>query len=838
MRMRKISNIFLAVAILLFAFSCSRMERFPLEVSSIPGFESIEPEENCIILKLDPAFAALQTKAGATERGLDSLNENRINSIDCFFYKTGKTDSSAVFRAIGRTVEDAAKDTTECFVKVYYNDEIAKVLFGHTQRGSCEAFVIANAALNYDASSTVDDLKRKVLEYDFSQQEVQPYFTMCSQETAQVTLYTTTAVVNGESKTISTAAGRVPLYRCAAKIQLYLKLPATFTDGVDPCVYAPCPDSLGGLQVKLCSGSKKTYVCDNYSLGASDYIHFSDRAMYKVADEDLVEGRTDYNFGHRPFYSFPMAWTDLDDNAANYIFSIPWHMVTDAEGNTVNGPAERRYYKLSSNVVGRKFEANHFYRTFVYIQSRGDEELDKAETIDECYYIIQPWVHEGVAAGSGAETISGEFIRYNFLVVEPDEQTLNNETRYTFNFKSSSDLENYKVIIDSVCFYKYNSGVGVRVQRAVGDSVSTVNQRTKGNAQYIDGNKYSVTYNYAEGEIYFSHNLDEVYEQRDIYLTVTNQDDISQRVKIHQKPAIMLQLHEAGDVFVNGYFGRVKDAGFSSRYAYVKNGNSYTNTQTNYWHCSTNYTGRSGSYFGGYTYNSLDSGYGSVLVTTDNMDATISSSFFTTEINLSAFNSTNYTYSCNGENVEYRIGDPRVKASASTADGGYGNAWALNNYLYWNGSQERTDLAWSSPGDVMICSMREVDRSLISPRFLISSALNANTGLTWEQAVKRGATYQEAGYPAGRWRLPSEAEMSYIVARQVDGTIPNLYATGSQYWSGSGRLMTTNVEGNNTFSTPAANTTQSCRFVYDLWYWGDTPASSNEYHPNGHNTDY
>ncbi len=822
--------------ILTFAVSCGRENLRPRMVEDIPGFEDIEAEDNCIILKLDPSFAKLQTKAGENERGLDSLNENRVNTIDCFFYKTGKTDSAAVFRAIGRTVEDSEKDTTECYVKVYYNDDIAEVLFGSTTDGSCEAFVIANAAINYDASSTVADLRRSVLEYDFSQQEVQPYFTMCSQETAQVTLYTTTVNVNGTDTEISTAAGRVPLYRCASKVQLYLKLPETFSDGVDPCVYAPCPDSLGGLQVRLYSGSKKTYVNDSYSMVTADYIHFSDRNMYKVPSMALVEGKEEYNYGHRPFYTFPMSWSDLDDNAANFIFSIPWQMVKDAEGNdVVNGPAERRYYKLSANVIGRKFEANGFYRTFVYIQSRGDEELDKAEEIDECYYIITDWVHEGVASASGAESISGEFIRYNFLVVEPDEITLNNETSYTFKFKSSSDLENYKVQIDSICYYKYNTGVGVRYQRAVGDSVSTEAQRTSGNSNYIDKNKYSVKYNYSKGEIYFTHELDEVYEVRDIYLTVTNKDAISQRVKIHQKPAIMLQLHDAGDVFVNGRFGRVANGGsFGSNQLYQNNGwwGSYT-TNGDYYHCSTDFSYNGSSY----GYNVLMTSYGSVIVTVTNMSAGIADVYFTTEINISAFNANNHTYSSNGEETEYRIGDPRVPAGSSAANGGYGDSWSLDNYMYNNNGTESTT-AWSSPDDILICSMKEADRNLIAPRFLISSALNANYGLTWEQAVKRGATYQEVGYPAGRWRLPTEAEMAFIVARQLDGSIPGLYATNTQYWAGSGRLMSTNTSGDNSFSDPSSGVTESCRYVYDLWYWGDTPSSSIEYHPNGHNTDY
>lgn len=835
-----------------FAVSCVPVDLTPRPVG-IPGFEKIEMEDHCIILRLDPSSSpSLTTKAGSTERGLNDLNENRVNTIDCFFYETGKTDQAPIFRAIGRTVEENAQvpDSTECFVKVYYNDDIAETLFGTTTEGTCEVFVIANAAINYPAQPTVDDLRKSLLEFDFSQQEVQPYFTMCSQETAQVTLFT--------ENNVSTAAGRVPLYRCAAKAQLFLSLPTTLDDIVGGVTktFEPCPDlptaqgGIGGIQVQLTSGFKKTcadYDYAQYLQGleppqqpdALDYIQFSDRAMNQM-ELGLLREDIRYDYTHVPFYSYPMSWSDLDENASNYIFSIPWREVKyEEDGVTVQGygDPERRYYKISANVIGRKFEANGFYRTFVNVLSRGAASLATSELIDQCYYYVTPWVHEGLDTSSGVETISGVFIRYNFLVVEPDEVTLNNEADYTFKFSSSADLENYKVIIDHISYTKYNTGVAVPNSVNVGDS--HVQNNT------IDKNEYTVTYNYGKGEIYFHHDLDEVYEQRDIVLTVSNQDNISQTVTIHQKPAIMLQTQAAGDVFVNGYFGRVTNAGFSSRNAYVKNGNNYSNQQTDYWHCSTNYTGRSGNLWTGYTYNSLDSGYGSVLVTTDNMDASISSNFFTTVINVSAFNSNNHTYSSNGEPVEYRIGDPRVKASSNASAGGFGSGWALNGYLYWTGTQERTQ-AWTNPGDILICSMRESDRNLIAPRFLISSALNANTGLNWEQAIKRGATYQEAGYPAGRWRLPSEAEIAFIVARQRDGVIPNLYATNTYYWAGSGRLVyvPTNQSDPIAFYSEAEAKTQSgdetfsCRFVYDLWFWGDTPAASNAYHPNGHNTEY
>ena len=824
----------LAAGILLLGVvSCSREENWPDTLNSIPGFENVEAEDNCIILKLDPSFANVQTKA-STERGLNSLNENRINTIDCFFFKTGEADSPAIFRAIGRTVEDAVSDSTECYVKIYYNDDIAQVLFGSTTSGTCDAFVIANASINYDASSTLNQLRKSVLEYDFSQQEVQPYFTMCSRETAQVTLYTVEQIVNGTLKPVSTAAGRVPLYRCAAKAQLYLKLPETFQDGVNKNVYKPRPDALGGIQVKLFSGVKKTYADAEYTVSDSDYIYFEDRNMSLVPDDALVEGKEDYIYSHIPFYSYPMSWTDLDANAANFIFSIPWQLVEDADGNTVdNGVIERRYYKISANVIGRKFEPNYFYRTFVYIQSRGDEELDKAEEVDECWYIITDWVHEGVASASGAESISGEFVRYSFLVVEPDEVTLNNESTYTFKFSSSSDLKNNKVIIDKVSFYKYNTGVGVLNNRTVNDSQTTVAQRTSGNANFIDKNAYSVTYNYDKGEIYFTHNLEEVYEQRDIYLTVTNKDNISQQVIIHQKPAIMLQLQPGGNLFINGYYAHVVDTdnqgvGRQGGIAVGNGANRYYHSANqavnvnigNYWNPNYQMLGS-----GGFTSTSYIVSPYSYIINALSSGMPLAN---LTEINVSAFSSNYHSYTLNGVEYEYRIGDPRVPSGWTDDD--------LEPYLTSQTQYNTTNYytmntnAWGSKaGEIMLTTSDKSRNNLIAPAFYIGSgwaAIPSNQALNWENAQKKCATYQEAGLPAGRWRLPTEAELMFIFDRQDDKTIPQLFNPEGDYWVASRGYY----EKGTLYEENSSTATHTPRCIYDLWYWGDTRMTEYEYH--------
>ena len=83
-------------------------------------------------------------------------------------------------------------------------------------------------------------------------------------------------------------------------------------------------------------------------------------------------------------------------------------------------------------------------------------------------------------------------------------------------------------------------------------------------------------------------------------------------------------------------------------------------------------------------------------------------------------------------------------------------------------------------------------------------------------AEKRCASYQEDGYPAGRWRLPTYAEAAFIVSLSNEKKIPYLFNTGTNYWCAHGDFK---PNGNNVDLNPDGNS-NSVRCVYDEWYWG------------------
>ena len=153
---------------------------------------------------------------------------------------------------------------------------------------------------------------------------------------------------------------------------------------------------------------------------------------------------------------------------------------------------------------------------------------------------------------------------------------------------------------------------------------------------------------------------------------------------------------------------------------------------------------------------------------------------------------------------------------------------------------------WEDPLSILVASQGTDARNVIAPKFLISSTLNGmNPGLAYNGGVRRAATYQENGYPAGRWRLPTEAEIAFIAARQLEGLLPQLFVQSETPYLCANqsvvRLGTSfnSEDGIRVYEVDPNITSSSSgyfnRFVYDLWYWGDDPVEHpNRYYPNMH----
>ena len=151
-----------------------------------------------------------------------------------------------------------------------------------------------------------------------------------------------------------------------------------------------------------------------------------------------------------------------------------------------------------------------------------------------------------------------------------------------------------------------------------------------------------------------------------------------------------------------------------------------------------------------------------------------------------------------GKEYDYLIGDPR-NLSINNGNGvkyedlSGGESRCVTNYYP---TKTSTDV-----------------NNMISPVYRIASSWGVTYDISYENAQKRCASYQENGYPAGRWRIPTEAEIQFIV--DLSPTyIPTLFS--GEYWAASGRYYSSK---NNKFGN--ASEEYAVRCIYDEWYWGE-----------------
>ncbi len=168
------------------------------------------------------------------------------------------------------------------------------------------------------------------------------------------------------------------------------------------------------------------------------------------------------------------------------------------------------------------------------------------------------------------------------------------------------------------------------------------------------------------------------------------------------------------------------------------------------------------------------------------------------------------------------IGDPRVRL---------GDKYPSNPY---NNQQWQTqDLGAAANNYIADYMYADIDkRNVIAPKFMLASGYGScadNTKPYWLNSAERCASYQEDGYPAGRWRLPTEAEILFVYTLAHDlELLSNPFYDTSNYWANTGRRV---YSGSFTADSNTGGR-YSSRCVYDLWYWGDDPVLSTTTTPS------
>lgn len=383
---------------------------------------------------------------------------------------------------------------------------------------------------------------------------------------------------------------------------------------------------------------------------------------------------------------------------------------------------------------------------------------------DDTPIVLNPNTYIAEWGASGTDVALRDWV---YLIVPDTYLEIDNKTTGTLLYESSHDID---ITINSVTYQTFTSAnpTTVEVTDMAGYEFST---ETSGTSKLI---RYTHTFD------------DEIFSPIVVKATVTmTVGDItfSEDIEIVQYPPIWVAPYQnseytdtEGDdtVFVNGYNAD-------------ENGTGYA-----------------------YTVNSTGDKY-PLGQLPDKQDAETPNMYVITVSSLHSGNTFSYN---GGSGHEYVIGDPRVRTVNNILGTGY---WATAPSLYQGEDRELTYYYPTDGSDGVY--------NVIAPKFRIVSAYSSSgqNSVNSTTAALRCASYQEDGYPAGRWRLPTYAEVQFAVMLQSAGFIPAIFKTQTKYYFSTGDL--TSISETPTITEGSTTTNQgSVRCVYDDWYWGSERA--------------
>lgn len=175
----------------------------------------------------------------------------------------------------------------------------------------------------------------------------------------------------------------------------------------------------------------------------------------------------------------------------------------------------------------------------------------------------------------------------------------------------------------------------------------------------------------------------------------------------------------------------------------------------------------------------------------------------------------------------YIITDPREPSNNQNF-----TFYEVNSNTGANGSVRTT--ATDAANDNTLTGYRatvsgSASQNMVAPSFMMASsagAYNNTQTLHAQTSTKyRCAAYQEDGYPAGRWRLPTPAELQVVGKLCSEGKLESIFYDGLTYASSDG-LYTYN---SGSFTKSNATVSKSVRCVYDVWYWNDKCANNSQF---------
>ena len=722
-------------------------------VDDIIGYE----ENHGYEINMQLITSTMQTKGEMP--GVDELNENKIESVHYFFFPKDPVDPTQINKSVQPSHWGVVRPGTGVNGSTSLKLKVSETVFNNVifprPHNECDVYII----INLPDGITIDNSTNKSLNslYSLSLQE---NFTNHKQDLFVMTGFGTLNVADrsGGDEDNPTASGTIVAKRIAAKLTVNINV-------IDKVDYegTEWESQPGEMKMVFHNGVSNAKISADPADVDPVYFQIGE---FKT-NTALIPFEKDDNTGAwtcEPFYTYPIQWHIGDENEPYLMIRLPWtHEVTDGSGT--RWETKETYYKVIFG--GELLARNTWSDLIINLNAPGNfEEFPEYNVlILDVDYKVSDWsvVHWG-----DGNHINTEILESRYIVVDRPLYVLDNQAELKIPISSSHECE----IVDAKTYTLTNQATITRPDYR-NETVSTSEVAWASDKWTLEVISSDIDGTYVR--FYHEMNNDITSKQIDfapytIRFRVRHKDKPGvyfRDVEIVQNPAMMIT-HEKnpGDNTVSDTQTDDDDKG----YVFVNNNQKVdwvNGTSKNRWDMV-----RSCGDGGNHNPNMY------VISTTVPFD-------------------------------DYILTDPR-KTTKTTLTGSSGLFYGTNKTLKADvNGKKLTNYYETVDGDE--------SHVIIAPKFRIASSY----GKCWNsiaetEARRRCAAYQERGYPAGRWRIPTLAEMRYIATLSNYKIIPELFTPDNKYWTSDGVIK----YGNN--MTITSETTGAVRCVYDEWYWEQT----------------
>jgi len=803
------------------------------------------------------------TKATTPEDGETRFNENRIKSVDFFFYP-GENPGSSVAAVYHERIDSEENPVAysggrwEATFTLVLKRVVAEQIFTAEHNMKATVYAVVNYAEALPEAASRSELAAISIINDFAAEEneyIQDSFLMDGQ----------TVITCDDSASIS-ASGTIQVKRFAAKLTASVSVASEVTlthtnPDDDPAeVWEPV---LHTMRLYLVDGVKQVTLGTASSLPKSDDVFFSYSAesskrpflMENGTDEGtpyldptIVDEKTYYNT--YPMYSYPVQWSIGRPDYTQALPKQPYlKLEMDWRRKEINDYSyDRRKYYYKIVLPSNSLERNNWYHFNIDVSILGSEtDESKAVLTPTCY--ILDWQNKSVPIDKYA-VIS----KARYLSVDTNPKYLNNVEALSIPFLSSHDVvvvegtvtarrPYYGEITDeSQVVNKYNTKYHAWVRKD--DSTGAYYLEYNGQDQAFDAENnpigdsdyepaswlkntsttieftHTLQNNYTKGDFDYSpYTIEFDIVHNDLKKGVYPYDEYLKHITIIQYPGIYIESCPNSDTDIRA-----------------------SNKKPSYPTGSAPWL----TYPWGYVY--IDGGR---FIRTGN-DNTEPYNKLSTAHNKKEYQWRTVWYTGGGRDIfkinvtvlpsaDFIIGDPRtdsydtsvpvmgysfVKDGTTAADAvlqdksGYISNFATAKVVDGDVNTPMVDTEERRP----LMYYRPTEKSsrtekMLAPSYRISTKLGGTEfgNLDANQAKWRCAGYQEDGFPAGRWRIPTMSEIKFIAQLSSNGVFEFMFE--GNYWSANG-VVKVAKQGGSVTPQPTANDAL-LRCVYDSWYWGD-----------------